>query len=262
MLIRSIICFIALFVLGIQIASANYPGGIISLSFDKQSPDLPIVKYGLAEPVLIEQKDRWQIIVGISLTTLPGDYLVFVDPQNDDSPFTLHFNILPRSFAELPSSSLPVSITHKRFSNLDYQNTQQPTLPLDYPVSGKWHNVFGHIDTSNPEKTLQRNYISLSTTQLITVQAPQNAIVSQLTQNDDGTSTVFLDHGRGLYSILTGLSDLSIEEGNGINRGAVIGRLAANESNRLPSKLIWQCVLNGVYIDPELLLDKTLLKGD
>ena len=65
-------------------------------------------------------------------------------------------------------------------------------------------------------------------------------------------ATVVLDHGRGLYSVLRGLTDLTVDIGNGVVSGAVLGRLPA-PTDVAQSKLVWQTQLNGVFVDPSLL---------
>ena len=103
------------------------------------------------------------------------------------------------------------------------------------------------------------NAIVIHPTKLTTVVSPQSAIVSKIAISKSGLSTVFLDHGRGLYSILSGLTDLAVEPGNGLVSGAVIGKLrveqdrAHSSSSVISKRLIWQTVINKSYVDPQLL---------
>jgi murein DD-endopeptidase MepM/ murein hydrolase activator NlpD len=96
--------------------------------------------------------------------------------------------------------------------------------------------------------------VSLTTTELSNVIAPQNAIVSRIEFDENQTelATLFLDHGRGLYSIISGMSDLTVEIGNGVIAGAVLGKMPLDKTGS-PTTLIWQCVINGVYINPLIL---------
>jgi hypothetical protein len=151
---------------------------------------------------------------------------------------------------------------HDRFSEIDFSNTEQPTLPLLLPIKGDWQDVFGTVIAeagapleNNAGQT--SNYVFLENRQLSIVTAPQNAIVSRIVQpqTSDGLATVFLDHGRGLYSVLSGITDLSVETGNGIVTGAVIGKLLAKSESEPASILIWQTILNGVYINPLIISD-------
>jgi len=251
----------------------NYPGGIIDIRIDKQSNELPEVKYGLQDVTIIERAKSWQILIGIDLDTLPGEYLVYIKRAVPGSSALSHTfqvrqnpgQILKRSNADAHD----IEIRHSSMSDIGYANTQQPSLPLAYPAGGQWADYFGYtVADQQRGKTTTQNYITLTTTELINVIAPQNAIVSRIQPYQKrvtgrtpkpatALSTVFLDHGRGLYSIISGITDLSVKTGNGVVAGAVIGKTPSSSGrdglSNQPSELIWQCVLNGAYINPIIL---------
>ena len=56
------------------------------------------------------------------------------------------------------------------------------------------------------------------------VVAPGNAVVA-LTAEAAGTGLVVLDHGFGLYTLLSGMDDVYVGEGESLRRGAVVGRM-------------------------------------
>ena len=143
---------------------------------------------------------------------------------------------------------------HARLSDLDFSNTDQPSLPLRYPVEGEWIKKFGHVLSTDSDDVVQQNSILTRINQIGTVVAPHNAIVSRIKTNKQDISSIFLDHGRGLYSIINGVTDLSVETGNGVVAGAVLGKSPYAEGQI--NYVSWQCVLNGVYIDPALLSER------
>lgn len=245
----------------------HYPGGVIQFSVEKQSEDLPEVKYGLAELAIIDRGKDWQVIMGIGLDTLPGEYVVYIkhgikgQPGQYQKVRIRHHNY-PYIEAKPNSSKLydGLFLKHKSFSSIDFSNTQQPSLPLRLPLDGEWGNYFGYNIKISSKKPLETpNAISLITTELASVRSPQSAIVSKIEAMDDGLKRVFLDHGRGVYSIISGLSDLTIEVSNGIVAGAVIGKLPSNNSDSKKAnnnkKLIWQTVMNGEYVNPLLMTE-------
>ena len=250
-----------------SIKESNIPGGVINLKIKKLSEDLPEVKYGLHDVTIIDQKSHWQILVGVNLETLPGEYLLYVKHQLEDSIAYSHkFQVRPQSVEFISSEmrySQIISIEHDSFSDIEFENTVQPEVPLNYPTQGHWSKDFGNIYTKG-NNSESRNFIYLTTTEIATVTAPQNAIISKIIEtpnktqpqnNDTKTNyTVFLDHGRGIYSILTGVSDLTVETGNGVLAGAVLGKIHSNDiTNKKPRTLIWQTVLNYAYVNPMLL---------
>lgn len=237
----------------------SYPGGIAELRLEKQSDELPEIKYGIREPVIIEHDRYWRILIGIDLDTLPGDYLVYLKRSIEDARSEyLTFNVEQHRYPLHSNSNHSIGRahkTHKTLSSISFRNTQQPTLPLRLPADGQWTSSFGHIVIDNKDdKAASQNLVSLTTTELLTVNAPQNAIITKIDTKKSGLSTVFLDHGRGLYSVLDGVADLSVETGNGVVAGAVIGKLPSSErSNNVIKRLTWQCILNGAYVNPLIL---------
>ena len=236
----------------------NYPGGVAELIVEKVSSDLPDIKFGTREPVVIDQQSQWRILIGIDLQMLPGEYLVyFKSAIKDSSAEHRKFRVEQHSYPLHGQQDTSITDTyqqHQSLTEIDFSNTQQPELPLLYPATGQWADFFGHtVFDGSGQHVVAQNLVSLTTTELLSVKAPQNAIVSKIVTHANRTSTIYLDHGRGLYSIIGGLDNLSVETGNGIMAGAVIGKLPAPTSNGEPKRLTWQCVLNGVYVNPIIL---------
>jgi len=246
----------------------SYPGGITELFIDKKNDQLPIIKFGTKEPIIIEQEKSWRVLIGLNLQTLPGDYLLYVKHNlKNSSAFNVKFNVAQKKYplasATLETNEIStIHREHKSFSTIDFTNSEQPSLPLRLPVNDIWENTFGTIyRVKGGESFMVQNLIHYKSSQLTPVQAPQNAIVSKIETNDSGTKTMYLDHGRGLYSILSGLNDLTVDIGNGVVAGAVLGKMkpVASNANQTPSlpttvTLTWQLVMNGNYINPLLLV--------
>jgi murein DD-endopeptidase MepM/ murein hydrolase activator NlpD len=236
----------------------NYPGGVAVLSIDKQNEALPEIKYGTREPVVLDREGQWQVLIGISLQTLPGEYLMYIKPAVKNMPARHKtFNVKQYSYplhSETDQSISEFFHEHETLSEIAFANTQQPYLPLQYPADGQWSDFFGHtVYDQRQQKTVAQNLVSLTTTELLSVKAPQNAIVTKIETDANQISTIFLDHGRGLYSVIGGVTDLSINTGNGVVAGAVIGKLPSQNSNEEAKQLTWQCILNGVYVNPIIL---------
>jgi hypothetical protein len=262
--------FLLVFLTLISVCSASenfsYPGGVAQIIVAKKSDQIPDVKFGLNEPVIMEYPDHWRILIGLSINTLPGEYVSYIKPGPKGSPGQYEKLIVKQHvypFNEYSKSDTrfadhAIVQTHASYSSIEFSNTQQPTLPLRWPAEGTWSDNFGHKLYDKKTASLHvPNALVYSSEKLTTVIAPQSAIISKIEVSTSGQKAVFLDHGRGLYSILTGLSDVTVEVGNGILAGAVIGKLQAknNDSKNSSSDktLIWQTVLNSTYVDPQVL---------
>ncbi|MBL4672843.1 MAG: peptidoglycan DD-metalloendopeptidase family protein [Arenicella sp.] len=246
----------------------SYPGGLAQFTLTKNSPDIPEVKFGTNEPVVIEYADYWRILVGLSLETLPGEYVVYIKSGVDGSTVQYQKIVVKQNNYPFREYSERNGIIDRHvvfeaadsFSDIDFSNTQQPTLPLQWPLDGKWSNNFGHkLYDTKLGALYTPNAVVISATELSTVVSPQTALVSKIETSASGISTVYLDHGRGLYSILSGLSDITVKVGSGIVSGTAIGKLIATDEGALDQSvsagktLVWQTVMNNAYIDPQVL---------
>ena len=244
-----------------QKAQLNYPGGVVMLNLVKQTAQLPEIRYGLREPVIIETETHWRVLIGISLTTLPGEYLVYVKRSTPDSEGEyLKINVEQKEYPQFEKKDgkrhKVLTRPRAKVSDIDFKNTQQPKLPLMLPTDGDWHNTFGHQIYYKKSRQLKSlNGITMTTTKLTTVSSPQNAIVTRIEVDKENLATLYLDHGRGLFSILQGLTDITVEIGNGVVAGAVLGKLPGATNNAEHSSLIWQTQLNGAYVNPLLLTE-------
>lgn len=266
----------------------NFPGGIVDLRWLKTSSQTPIVKFGLHDPIILEEKKHWRALVGISLDTLPGEYVLYVKDANSELPGTsLRFNVEQKLYPiiEVPEPLSTVRSLPKTLSSLSFNNSVPPTLPLRMPIDGDWDTNYGNIYTTIDNRSLATTtqyHAGFASDQIEMVTAPQNGIVCKIERNaDTAPATVCIDHGRGLISVLTGISDLSVEVGNGIVAGAVIGRLKplaenatvadsgtfstsskpqsqSNSPSGSPSaELTWSCIVNDVAVDPLILTQIT-----
>lgn len=239
-------------------SAENYPGGIAELRVEKKSSELPEVKYGLQDTVILDAGSHWRVIIGLALDTLPGSYLTYVKPNvKDSSAFVEKFQVEQKVYPiHEKSPGYRVQLLHQQLSELNYSNSAEPEFPLLLPVNslGQWQDNFGHLyQDPNSLKLMTQNHIMLETTALAPVLAPQNALVTKITIDENQLSTIYLDHGRGLFSIISGLRELSVSVGNGVVAGAVLGKLPTLSNNNQPSTLYWQCILNGVLVNPMLL---------
>ena len=94
------LAFVAITV-GMPVAAQpfNYPGGVVDIRLNKQHAELPELKYGTREPAIIDMGSQWRILVGLSLGTLPGDYLLyFKSAAKDASALHQKFTVTQRSY--------------------------------------------------------------------------------------------------------------------------------------------------------------------
>lgn len=216
----------------------SVPGGVALLKIDKVNNKLPRVRFGTREVALIESDSAWIAVIGLQLSTIPGYYVVYIKHDNSEiSASTDSFMVGQKNYPVIePNKDVRLSDKaphdYELFSELDYENTSPPSLPMLWPVEGRWGHVFGRVESS--ENALSKNFVGLTDTTQGVVIAPQNALISKIeplsttegnSEPEAPLSRIFLDHGRGIYSIISGLTDLTVQVGNGVVAGAVLGRI-------------------------------------
>ncbi|GIT61317.1 MAG: hypothetical protein Ct9H300mP20_11440 [Gammaproteobacteria bacterium] len=69
--------------------------------------------------------------------------------------------------------------------------------------------------------------------------------------------TVFLDHGGGMISTYSHMSEVVVQQGQSLEKGDLIGEVG--QSGRVTGPhLHWQIILSGIPVDPELFLEPSL----
>lgn len=262
---RSIFFALLLFASAVNASNLNYPGGIVQIELEKKTKQPPMARFGTKDLLVLDRGNRWLVVFGLELTMIPGDYLLYVKPASKDlDSYIKKFRVLPRSDVfKIHSIDIENPLLPDSLSTLDFENSSPPKFPFNYPIAGQWENRFGQailrnqseketrFSQSNSDEIDFRTYLSLTTTAIETVQSPQNGIVSMIMPYQENSFSVYIDHGRSLYSILHGVADLNVEVGNGIVKGAVLGKLPSDTGIEKPATIIWQSIFNDILIDPE-----------
>jgi len=252
-----------------QIFSEVLPGNYTSVRFKKHQKERPIVYFGRQQAILLDDDTHWKVLIGVSKNTHAGKYLVTV-VEKDKTNFEYAFNVLPQASITKDTSPKQKGLL-KRFSirkknserskvkipkRIPWSNIE-PKLPLDLPLdrsliqvekgSGLDNNFNGLIFNLALNKPTNENFIA---SQELPTRSPSNAIVLSVKKTDNRYS-VWLDHGMGLLSYVSGLSSISIEEQDVIKRASVIGYFGASSDGDISSnKLEWWTLINRQFIHP------------
>jgi murein DD-endopeptidase MepM/ murein hydrolase activator NlpD len=126
------------------------------------------------------------------------------------------------------------------------------------PVSGRVTGVYGSQRILNGEPRAPHWGVDIAAPTGTPVVAPAGGIVT-LVHEDMYFSggTLFLDHGHGLISAFLHFDEITVETGERVEQGQVIGLVGATGRATGPH-LDWRISLGDVRIDPVLLLDEPL----
>lgn len=260
----------------------SFPGGVADLRWRKDGEAEPTVKYGLHDVILLDSGDTWRALIGLDIQTSPGDYVLHVKAAAQESPaYGLVFSVTQKNYtgadADSNASQLAALIEVEDLSDLDFSNSAPPNLPWQPPIETTWDDQFGQYRLADNGHTHHyRNWlapqerstdtdagsgtdssVSATPTAYSTVVAPQQGIVCKLLRQVSAAQstatelvTLVIDHGRGLYCIVSGVEDVTVDLGDGIAAGAVLGKIRQAQSH---ISFRWQCVMNGAYVNPLIL---------
>ncbi len=123
-----------------------------------------------------------------------------------------------------------------------------------WPVTGPITGVYGSQRILNGQPRNPHWGLDIAAPTGTPVKAPAGGIIT-LTHDDMYFSggTIFLDHGHGLVSAFLHLSAISVEEGQRVEQGELIGKVGATGRATGPH-LDWRINVGNTRVDPYLLL--------
>ena len=209
-------------------------------------------------------------LVGIDLQDKPGVYELRIQIRNGEHSRSLSYPIrilkekfrverlkLPKNKVDLDKKSL------ERWKNEQQQVKQaladdspeklwQPSFVE--PVNGRRTGIFGSVRIMNGQARNPHNGEDIGAPMGTDVAATNDGIVRLTVDHIFSGKGVFLDHGLGLYSMYFHLSEVSVNEGDLVRAGQVVGKVGATGRATGPH-LHWGVKLNGARVNPYALLD-------
>lgn len=129
--------------------------------------------------------------------------------------------------------------------------------PFIWPLKGRITGVYGSRRILNGEPKRPHYGLDIAAPQGTPVRAPADGLVT-LNQPDlfyTGV-TVMLDHGHGLSTLYIHMSKSSVELGQRVRQGEIIGAVGMTGRANGPH-LHWGMSLFGTRLDPQLMLDNS-----
>ncbi len=222
--------------------------------------------------VLVTGHDgHWQAAVGIPLSQSAGDDYLNITGSSNKIPFTISHRDYPEQHIFLnnthqvnPSPDELSRIHGELKQELDdfavFDGTVDPhALNLTkLPVkSNQVLSAFGLKRFFNGEPRAPHSGLDLKAAEGEPVTAPASGRVLMTRQLFFNGNTIMLDEGQGLISMYCHLSQISVHEGQLIQAGDLLGYVGHTGRATGPH-LHWSVSLNGVRVDPRLLLTPAL----
>lgn len=204
-------------------------------------------------------------LLGIDMQDAPGTHELAVEVRHPEGPRRLSYNVLvmkekyPLQHLTLPKGM--VDLNEENLVRVKAEREQVRTV-LDAvsrdrfwhgrfiePVSGQVTGAFGRVRIINGQSRSPHNGEDITAPFGTAVVAANDGIARLTVDHFFSGKAVYVDHGLGLHSMYFHLSEVTVQDGEAVTRGQVIGRVG--ESGRATGPhLHWAVRLNGARVDP------------
>jgi murein DD-endopeptidase MepM/ murein hydrolase activator NlpD len=225
---------------------------------------MPEVRFNGARVAVIDDGNCCTAVVGIPLTTAPGEQWLEVSWPSGD-PARQSFTVTPKDYEtqyitvedEREVEPLPEdlerifreqAITEKVLSSW---REQAPDFGFVRPVEGPISSVYGLRRFFNNQPRSSHSGVDIAAARNTPIRAPANAIVLHASEFFFSGKVVYLGHGQGLVTMYAHMDEIEVEPGQSVEQGQVIGRVGATGRATGPH-LHWGVYLNRTPVDPGL----------
>jgi murein DD-endopeptidase MepM/ murein hydrolase activator NlpD len=246
------------------IRTAAVPGGIarVVLPATAQAPQ---VRYR-GERVLVRANGQgWVALVGLPLSVAPGPATLEVDGRS--VPFTIHPKRYPEQHLTLknlrqvnPNPEDEVRIAREQaLIGPQWQAWPAgltPALRFQQPTPGRLTASFGMRRFFNGEARNPHPGLDIAAPKGRAVGAPAAGVVLLTGDFFFSGNTVLIGHGEGVVSLLCHLTDVTVQAGQALQPGQLIGHVGSTGRATGPH-LHWTLSFNNARVDPGLALKAT-----
>jgi murein DD-endopeptidase MepM/ murein hydrolase activator NlpD len=214
---------------------------------------------------------EWQAVIGVDLEAPPGTYTAEIIVRFTDARTEVRRQEIEVSAGTFPTTRLEVEPRYVQLSPEDsaraerenrtieaiYATTTRERLwrePFSIPLDGvRDGRNFGHRRVFNGEPRAAHSGTDLTAATGTPVRAANRGRVVLSEDLFFSGNAVFLDHGMGVYSVYLHLSESQVQEGDIVERGAIVG-LAGATGRVTGPHLHWGARVLGARVDPFTLL--------
>ena len=264
--------------------TAAVPGGIITLDLGPAQGSPPAAYYRKKRVLIVQNNDRWQAVIGISLSAKEGNHQLNISGKNQAIDFTVN----AKQYAEQR-----LTIKNKRKVNPNktdmtrirgergrinaalrhWQQTTKETTKVTkvdtqfipqfiLPVTGRLSSPFGLRRFFNEQPRKPHSGIDIATAEGTPIVAPAAGRIIESGDFFFNGNSIFIDHGQGLITMYCHMSRIDVKPGQTVNQGETIG--AVGQTGRVTGPhLHWSVSLNDARVDPGLFFTdlESLLKA-
>jgi len=242
------------------------PGGVVTFRLPGALDEKPVVTYGDRPVLVARQAEGWIAVLGLGLSTEPGEYHVQVRQPGQD-PRQVAFQVVDKKYAvqELKVAPGQVNLSPEDEARVTQEREKvrvalqgftpdaPATLRFAPPIPGRRSSSFGLRRVFNGESRSPHSGMDIAAPTGTPIKAPLPGRVVDVGSYFFNGNNVVVDHGQGLMTMYCHLSKIRVEMGQELKAGDVLGDVGATGRVTGPH-LHWGVTLNGASVDPALFL--------
>lgn len=247
---------------------SSVPGGVTIVDLGSATEPRPQARFGSQKIMVIQRDGKWKGLVGLSLKTLPGDYIVsYKTGKKGKSENEIAIKVQPKMYPEQRikmKQKKYVSPNKEQLARIKKENKHMRKLfkiwretnvsvDLNWPVKGPVSSPFGLRRFFNDQPRNPHSGIDIAAPEGTDIVLPSDGYIIDTGNYYFNGKTVFVDHGQGMISMFNHMSKISAKTGDELKRGDKIGEVGQTGRVTGPH-LHWSLNLNQTRVDPMLFL--------
>jgi len=249
---------------GFAVHEHAVPGGVALVDIGPERLPDPKVQFG-GKPVMVQKnKGRWIAVVGLPLATKPGTHEISVFST---TPRSSKFKVLPNLYPTqrltisdktrvTPPPSLQRQLAREKKQIAKARQswrTEFAAGQFELPLTGRFSSQFGLVRIYNQSRRGRHAGLDIAAPTGAPINAAASGVVVEAGEFHFNGNSVFIDHGQGLISLYSHLSEISVVKGQKVAAGDVIG-LVGQTGRVTGPHLHWSVGLNGTWVNPLLFI--------
>lgn len=252
---------------------ARVPGGIAIVRVADAAAPAPVVtregvRVWVAKHKVGKQLPGWYAVVGIPLSTKPGQHNVVVTQGGvaTSVPFKVTSKKYPvqkltfsnqRMVDPIAEDLVRINRESKHLSEVkrSWRESTATNATFQLPATGRLSSRFGLQRVLNGQARSPHAGLDVAVPTGTPIMSAADGVVIDTGDYYYNGNTVWVDHGNGLLSLYIHLSEIKTVAGEAVKKGQVIG-LSGMTGRATGPHLHWSVLLNTVMVEPELFLPR------
>lgn len=244
----------------------SVPGGVAVIELPATGDARPRVSFKDRPVMVVAENDRWFAVVGLPLSIAPGPASLSIG-NPDGAALALTFIIAKIDYPEQrltisnkrqvdPTAEDLIRIAGDRremYRAFRSWDEKPVATAFRLPAIGPRSSSFGLKRFFNGQPRSPHSGVDIAAADKSDVIAPAAGVVVATGDYFFNGNTVLIHHGQGLVSMYCHMSEISVQDGDRLAAGDLIGKIGQTGRVTGPH-LHWSISLNQVRVNPELFL--------